>query len=411
MSPRLRALAVDAGLLRRRRDFRLLTGAQFVSLLGSEFTRVALPFQVYTLTHSSLAVGAIGLAETVPIVGIALFSGAWADVADRRRLVVIAEIGGLGVAALLLANAALAHPMLWLLYVAAVLSAGFYALLRPPLDALVPQVVEADELTAAAGVEQVLGSIAFAGGPALAGVILAATDPVALYAVDLGSFAVSALLLARLQARPPAEERRASPLRDVAEGLRYARSRPELMGTYLVDMNAMIFGLPTALFPAIATRLGGPSALGALYAAPAVGAILVSAASGWAPHVRRQGRAIVLAAAGWGAAMVAFGFTDALWLALACLAVAGAMDAISGLFRATIWNQTIPANMRGRLAGIEMISYASGPGLGDLEAGAGAAVAGVRTSVVSGGVLCVLGSFALAAAMPALWRYEPLDQS
>jgi MFS family permease len=406
MTRLLRALAVDWGLLRRRRDFRLLVGAESVSLVGTELTLVALPFQVYAITHSSFAVGVLGAVEVVPMVTAALFSGALADALDRRRQMVVAECGGMVAAAILAINALSGHPLLVVLYAMAALHATAYALLRPPMDAMIPRVVERDELGAAAGLTQVTGSLSMAGGPALAGALLALTGPEVPYAIDLVSFALSALLLARLRTPPATEPRRVKPLADVKEGLRYARSRPELTGTYLVDMNAMIFGMPSALFPALAVQWGGPKALGLLFAAPAVGAAVASVFSGWTPRVRRQGRAIVLAAAAWGAAIVGFGFSDGLALALAFLALAGAMDAISGVFRSVLWNATIPDEMRGRMAGVEMVSWSSGPGLGNLEAGTVASLAGLRASVVSGGVLCIVGSIALAAAIPKLWCYE-----
>jgi MFS family permease len=278
------------------------------------------------------------------------------------------------------------------------------------MDAMMPRTVERDELEAAAAITQIQGSLAMAGGPAVAGALLALTGVEYLYAGDLLSFAGSALLLSRLRAARTSEPRRVAPLSDIRDGLRYAWSRPELLGTYLVDMNAMIFGMPSALFPALAVGWGGPRALGLLFAAPAVGAAIASATSGWAPRVRRQGRAIVLAAAGWGVAIVGFGFSDGLGLALGFLVLAGAMDAISGVFRSTLWNATIPDEMRGRMAGVEMVSWSSGPGLGNLEAGAVAGLTSVRTSIVSGGVFCVAGSFLLAAAIPKLWRYDARSQ-
>ena len=402
----LRAIAVDAGLLRRRHDFRILMGAQAVSLVGTMLTLVALPFQVYAITGSPLAVGALGAVEVVPMVTVALLSGALADALDRRRQMVLAECLGVLASGALVVNALTPDPSLAVLFVAAAVHAVAYALLRPPMDATMPRTVERDELEAAAALTQVQGSLAMAGGPALAGLLLAVTGVEVLYAGDLVSFAASALLLSRLRVGPVAEPRRVAPLADIREGLRYARSRPELMGTYLVDMNAMVFGMPGALFPALAVGWGGPEALGLLFAAPAVGAALASLTSGWTPRVHRHGRAIVLAAAAWGAAIVGFGLSDGLALALAFLVLAGAMDAISGVFRSTLWNATIPDHMRGRLAGIEMVSWSSGPGLGNLEAGAVAGFAGVRASIVSGGVLCVAGSFVLAAFIPALWKYD-----
>jgi MFS family permease len=237
-------------------------------------------------------------------------------------------------------------------------------------------------------------------------VLIAAFGVTLTYGIDLATFLISLGFLAAMRASPPAPDADRPSLRSIAEGLRYARSRPELMGTYLVDINAMFFGMPQALFPAIAASYGGAQVLGFLLAAPAVGSIVVALFSGWTRHVHRHGRAVALAACGWGLAIVAFGFADVLWLALLCLAAAGGMDAISGLFRSVIWNETIPDRLRGRLAGVEMISYTSGPTLGNFEAGALAALTSVRTSIVSGGVMCVVGTGVVLALIPSFWRYD-----
>ena len=405
----LRAVAMDAGLLRRRRDFRLLVLGQAVSEAGSMLTFVAVPFQVYELTGSSLAVGLLGVAEFASTLVLALVGGALADAFDRRRLVQIAEVGAAVVAGALLANAALSDPQTWVLYLCAALLAAFTALRRPPLDALVPRLVERDELKAAAAVHFTVHNAAFVGGPALAGVLIASAGLEVTYALDAATFLVSLVVLTVMRTPPAPAEALPPSLRRIGEGVRYAASRQELIGTYLVDMNAMFFGMPMALFPAMAKGYGGAEALGVLYAAPAAGSIVVGLTSGWTRHVHRHGRAIACAAAAWGVAIVAFGLADALWLAVACLAAAGGMDAISGIFRSAIWNETIPDHLRGRLAGVEMISWSSGPTLGNAEAGAVAALAGVRASVIAGGVACVAGTVALALALPRFWRYDSRD--
>src|SRR3954471_6784283 len=369
-------------------------------------TYVALPFQAYELTHSTTVVGLLSAVEIVPPVSLALVTGALADTFERRRLVMLAEAGALLVALVLVANAELPEPQLWVLFVAAVLGSACYTLLRPPLDALVPRLVPPDELPAAMALEMVRGNGAQIAGPALAGALMAAAGVATAYAVDAATFAVSLVALAAMRATPPPSDAEPVSLRGIAEGFRYARSRQELLGTYLVDMNAMFFGMPMALFPALAAGYGGAKVLGLLYAAPAAGALVMALTSGWAKRVHRHGRAVALAAAAWGVAIVGFGLADALGPALACLVVAGAMDAVSGLFRSTMWNETIPAHLRGRLAGIEMLSWSSGPTLGDAEAGAVAALAGVRAAVVSGGVLCVAGTAALVLALPRFWAYD-----
>jgi len=205
---------------------------------------------------------------------------------------------------------------------------------------------------------------------------------------------------------PPRDDAEAPTWRSIVEGFRYARSRQELIGTYVVDFVAMVFGMPLALFPALAADRLGAAALGPLYAAPAVGALLASLTSRWTPRVHRHGFAVMVAATVWGVAIVGFGFSPSLWPALACLAIAGGADAVSGIFRMTMWNQTIPDALRGRLAGIEMVSYMSGPLLGHAEAGAVAALAGVQVSIVSGGLLCVVGVVACGLALPRFRRYD-----
>ena len=401
----MRGLLLDPTPLRGR-EFRLLFLGQLVSFFGSMITFVALPFQMYDLTGSTLAVGALGICEFVPILAVALVSGALADAFDRRLLVVFSELGSAVFMAVLLGNALLDEPQAWVLFVCAAVLAGFYALLRPPLDSLVPRVVPREQLKAAMALEWVRGNVGMSAGPAIGGVLIAAFGVPLTYGIDLATFLVSLGFLALMRASPPPADADAPSLRSIVEGLRYAGSRPELLGTYLVDINAMLFGMPQALFPAIAASYGGAEVLGFLLAAPAVGSLIVALLSGWTRHVHRHGRAVVLAAIGWGVAIAGFGLSGALWLALVLLALAGAADEISGLFRGVIWNETIPDALRGRLAGVEMISYTSGPTLGNFEAGALASLTSVRTSVVSGGVLCVAGTAVLVALLPAFWRYD-----
>ena len=206
------------------------------------------------------------------------------------------------------------------------------------------------------------------GGPAIGGVLVAWLGLAATYWIDVATFGFSLVLLVAMRAVPPPADAARVSLGAIADGLRYAGSRPELLGTYAVDMLAMFFAMPQSLFPQIADGYGGAGVLGLLYSAPAAGALLASLTSGWAAHVHRHGRAVVLAAGAWGLGTVAFGLAHALWLALVCLAVAGGADAVSGIFRSRIWNETIPDELRGRLAGIELISFSSGPLLGNVRA-------------------------------------------
>jgi MFS family permease len=397
---------LDLTPLRRHRDYRFLYTAQFVTFLGTMVTYVALPYQMYALTRSSLAVGLLGLAELLPLLVTAFVGGALADSVDRRRMVLATEVG-LGLGSTALAVFALlggTHPAV--LYVVAALMSGLNGLQRPSLDALTPRLVDRDEIPAAAALSAFRGSVGMIAGPALGGMLIATAGLAATYLFDVLTYALSFVAIRLIRRVPPPESAEKPTLRSIAEGFRYARSRQELIGTYVVDFVAMVFGMPLALFPALSERLGGARALGLLYAAPALGALAASLTSRWTRRVHRHGLAVMLAATAWGLAIVLFGLVDGLAPAVVCLAVAGGADALSGIFRMTLWNQTIPDALRGRLAGIEMVSYMSGPLLGHVEAGAVAAAFGVRASVLSGGILCILGVLACGALLPRFVKYD-----
>ena len=401
----LRALAIDLTPLRASRDFRLLFAGQAVSLFGSMMTFVALPWQMYRLTGSPLAVGLLGVAEFVPIFLMAFVGGALADAVDRRLMVRLTEaVLALGTLVLAL-NSLLPEPRVWVLFFCAGLFSALNGLQRPSLDALMPRLVGPELVPAAMALRTLGSTIAMIGGPALGGLLVTGVGPALTYSFDFVSFAASLAALWMMRAAPPPADADRPSLRSIVEGLRYARGRPELLGTYLVDINAMFFGMPMALFPAIAERFGG-SSVGLLYAAPAVGAMLVTLTSGWAARVNRQGLCVALAAAVWGLAIVGFGLAPTLWAALLFLAAAGGADMVSALFRMTMWNQTIPDHLRGRLAGIEVVSYTTGPLLGNAESGVAARLFGVRASVVSGGLLCVAGTVLLSFLLPELIRYD-----
>jgi MFS family permease len=389
----------------RHRDYRLLFIAQFVSFLGTMITYVALPYQMYRATGSSLSVGLLGVAELVPLLATAFIGGALADAVDRRRMAIVTDIG-LAAGTVALATAATAGSGAPVLYAVAAWMAAVGGLQRPSIDALVPRLVEKHEIPAAAALGMLRGSVGMIAGPAIGGVLIAAIGLSPTYLVDTASYLVSLVCLWSIRPVPPIDSAERPSVAAVFDGFRYAISRQELIGTYLVDFIAMVFGMPLALFPALADRLGGASVLGLLYAAPAVGALGVSISSRWTARVYHQGRAVMCAATIWGLAIVAFGLCTTLWPALAWLAAAGAADAVSGIFRSTLWNQTIPDALRGRLASIEMVSYTSGPLLGHLEAGVVAAMFGVRASVISGGVLCVIGVLACGLWLPRFVRYD-----
>jgi MFS family permease len=389
----------------RSRDFRLLYAAQFVSLLGTMVTYVALPYQMYRLTGSPLAVGLLGGAELVPLLVTAFIGGAIADAVDRRRIALATDVA-LAAGSATLALMAAIGPSASMLYLVAAWMSAVGGLQRPAIESLVPRLVDKHELPAAASLAVVRGSVGMIAGPAIGGVLLASAGLTATYLTDVASYAASLVCLFMIKAVPPSEDAERPSVAAVFAGFRYARSRQELIGTYIVDFVAMVFGMPLALFPAIADRLGGPSALGMLYAAPAVGALAAGVTGRWVARVPRHGLAVMVAAAIWGVAIVAFGFSVKLWPALVLLAIAGGADAVSGMFRMTMWNETIPDALRGRLASIEMVSYMSGPLLGHVEAGVVAAAFGVPASVISGGVLCVVGVLACGALLPRFVRYD-----
>ena len=404
---RLAGLAtIDLGPLRRHREYRLLWIGLAVSFFGTEMTYVAVPYQVYHLTGSSAVVGLLALVELVPLLTAAVIGGAFADAVDRRRMVRYTEIGLSLCSAILLGNALLPHPQVWVLFVVAALAAALGGFLRPSLDALTPRLVERDELIAAGALDSLRFQVGTIGGPVLAGVLIATIGLPGVFGIDLTTFLVSLAALSMMRAVPPPVDAERPSLKRIAEGFRYARGRPELIGTYGVDIVAMFFGMPNALFPALATKFGGAGVLGLLYAAPSVGSLVATLTSGWTRRVHRHGLGVIVAATAWGVGITVLGLAPSLWLALLALGFAGAADMVSGIFRSTIWNQTIPDRLRGRLAGIEQVSYSTGPLLGDVEAGVVGSLAGVRTSIVSGGILCVVGVGVAALLLPAFRRYD-----
>ena len=403
-------MLIDLGPLRRHRDYRLLYIGQATSFIGSMLTIVALPYQMYQLTKSSFAVGMISSVELVALLLAALWGGAFADAFDRRRLLIGSELLLMLCSATLAWNSSRAHPSITLLYVVAALMSAWNGFHRPALEAMTPRLVEKDELAAVAALNGLRYSIAAIGGPALAGYLLAQVGVPATYLIDVGSFAVSLVALWRMRtlSTPVAEGQPAERpgLRSIYTGLRFALGQPELVGTYVVDLIANMFAMPWALYPALAERFGGPRAIGWLYAAMSLGSLVMTLTSRWTGRVKRHGLAVIIAAGLWGLFTAALGYAPSLPLAVLCLAAAGASDMVSGLFRMTIWNQTIPSHLRGRLAGVEMISYMTGPLLGNARAGWVASLFGLRPAILSGGLLCTAGVAVCALLLPRFLRYR-----
>ncbi len=403
-----RALTINLEPLRNSRDYRLLFAGQFISSFGSAISFVVLPWQMYQLTHSSFAVGVVGIVEFVPMFLAAFVGGALADYIDRRLLIFLAESGLAICCVILVANSLLPHPQVWVLFLISGLFSALNGIHRPAMEALTPRLVSPEDLHAISALGAIRHNFSQIIGPAVAGVIAASLGAAVAFAIDTGTYLISIVTLLLIRSVPvPAEAERPG-WQSVKEGITYARKRQELLGTYLIDINAMFFGMPMALFPALAESYGGAS-VGLFYAMPAAGSLVVTLTSGWTSRVRKHGLAISIAAIVWGIAIIGFGLANNLALALFFLSLAGAADMVSGLFRSTIWNQTIPDHLRGRMASIEMISYLTGPYLGNAEAGLVASIFGLRTSVVSGGMLCVIGSGILAMLLPAFIRYDSED--
>ncbi|MEU2477919.1 MFS transporter [Streptomyces sp. NPDC013130] len=399
-------LLPDLSPWRSSADFRLLWVQGLVTYFGSFMALIALPLQIKHLTGSPLAVGAMGAVELVPLVVFGLYGGALADSADRRRVILGTEAGLGLLAVVLLVNALAPEPALWPLYVVAAGVSALAGLQRPALDSLMARIVPHDQQTAAAALNSLRWQVGAIAGPSLAGVVVAYAGHATAYGVTVVTFALSVLLCLRLSPAPPAHDAEKPSLRGIAEGARYAWSRPVLLGTYAVDLAAMFFAFPNAVFPFLADDLDAEWALGLMYAAGSVGSLALGLTSGWTSRVRRHGLFVVGGAAGWGLAIAAAGWFQNIWIVLVCLALAGAGDMLSGLGRSTIWNQTIPDELRGRLAGIEVLSYSVGPQLGQVRAGAMAGWTGTRSAVWSGGVACVASVALLAAALPKLLTYD-----
>ncbi len=392
----------------RERDFRNLWLGQAVSTIGAEIGVVAVPYQVYTLTHSTALVGLLGLASLIPLLVVPLIGGAIADALDRRTVLLRTETGMAFVAALFLGNSLLAHPRVWLLFVLQGLAVAIFSLGRPALSSLTPRLVPDDQIAAASALSSVYNSLAAVGGPAVGGLLIAAAGVPWTYAIDLVTYVASFIVIWLLPKLPPLGEVDRPSLSSILDGFRFLGGRQALLGIFAVDTAAMVFGMPTALFPALALHsLGGNAAtVGFLYSAPYAGALVCSLASGWTTHVRRQGVAVTIAACTWGAAIAAFGFMTSLWPALVLLAVAGGADFFSAVLRSTMLLRATPDHLRGRLSGIEFAQVASAPNLGDLEAGVLASLTSLRFSIVSGGVFCIVACIATALALPGFLKYD-----
>ena len=399
-------LALDLTPLKKYPDFRNLWAAGLVSYLGSMITYVAIPFQIKELTNSYLAVGIVGAIELVPLIVFGLYGGVLADSVNRKIMVWTTEAAALILVALLLANSALWEPKVWVIYIAAGLFAVVDGLQRPSADAMLPRLVGHQDLPAATALMSLRWQLGLIVGPTVGGIIFTTFSISAGFAVDMATYVVALVFLARVRSMPSSKEAKKPSLAALFEGVKYAFSRQDLIGTYIIDLAAMTLAMPMALYPFWADQLNAPWALGMFYSAITVGSVLVTVTSGWTTRYRFHGRAVILAAIGWGLAIAVAGLSTSLILVLLFLTIAGAFDMVSALFRANIWNQTIPDHFRGRLAGIELLSYSVGPLAGQMRAASMASVTTLNFSVTFGGVLCIVSVAILALCLPKLRKYD-----
>ena len=399
-------LLVDTTPLRVSPDFRRLWIGQSVSFLGGMITTAALPYQVFHQTGSSLAVGMLGLAQLGPLLVFSIIGGALADSIDKRRLLLIVTVAALGVSVALAANASLDKPQLWLMYVLGAATSAVVAVTFAVLRSLLPMLVDDELRPAAFALQSTYGSFGMMAGPAIGGLLIGVFGLTWAYAVDVGTYCIAVIVFLGLAAAPPMEGASRASALSIVQGFQFLRSHSVVMSVFGIDLLAMVFGMPRALFPALAERLGGGAALyGLLLSAPAAGAFIASVLSGWTSRIRRQGRAVLWSVTAWGTAIAVAGLTRAPVLVLVMLGIAGGADMVSGIFRSAIGAGVTPDELRGRVSGVELAVYAGGPVLGDVEAGVVGGFAGLQFAIVSGGIACVIAAAFFAARVRSFATY------
>jgi MFS family permease len=403
-------LVTDITPLRESPQFRRLWAGTTLSAVGSAFTSFALPLQVYDITRSPFAVGAIGVATVVPTVVVGLLGGTLADATDRRRLILFTTFGQAAVSAVLAVQAFAGVSALWLLYLLAGVSAALAAVSQPARRTLIPSLLPPAQLAAGLALNRVTFQVMMTGGPALAGVITTAAGGhlQACYLLDALSFAGSVYGVARLSAMPPQPGASRPGPRAIAQALGFLRHRPVLAGAFLTDLNATIFGLPIALFPAInAERFGGnPTTLGLFTTAIGVGGLASAVLAGPVGRIARQGAVMLATVSIWGAAFAGFALACPLWLVLGTLALAGAADTVTVVLRGTIVQSVATDELRGRLTAAEYVIGMAGDSLGRLESGAVGSLTSPTIGALSGGVVTVVLAGVIALAMPTFARYR-----
>ena len=401
------SLFVDTTPLRVSRDFRRLWAGQAVSAVGTNVSMAALPYQVFHRTGSSFAVGLLGLAELGPMLLFALVGGAFADSIDKRRLLLGVSVSAMACSLVLAVNASFDQPQVWVLFVVGAISSGVRAMGFPVMRSLLPLLLEPKHRPAAFALQSIYGSFSMMAGPAVGGLIIGAFGLTTAYGADVVSFIIALTVFAGIAPSPPVEGAASASPMSIVDGLRFLKGHSVIMSIFAVDLLAMVFGMPRALFPALTDRLGGgPGLYGLLLSSVAAGAFVASVGSGWTARVHRQGRAVLVCVTVWGLSIAAAGFSHSAALVLVLFACAGGADMISGVYRSTIAADLTPDDMRGRVSGVEFAVYAGGPVLGDVEAGLVGGVAGVPFAIVSGGLACVAGAAVFGLAVRSFARYE-----
>ena len=409
----LRGLALDFSPLRDSRDFRLLMVGELVSALGTQVAMVALPYQVYVLSHSAALVGLLGAFELGPMIIASLFGGAIADRLDRRRVLFVAQLGIIASASLLAAITLAARPPVLVILLLGGLLAGSASLDSVTRAAIVPRVVPPGRLRSALAFNY--GSYQLAGivGPAVGGIVIAALGVGAGYLIDAATCLAMAVVALALSAQPPPTEQSRPPiLRSIADGLRFVRREQALAGSYAIDLVAMTFGWPRAMLPVLSLTVyhAGARGTGLLFAALAAGGTVAVLSAGWIERARRLGRIVIGVVVLWGLAIAGLGLARSLVPAMLLLALAGYADAISAVCRSTI-NQTVtPDGLRGRMSAVYSLVVSGGPRLGDVESGLVAGLSSATTSVLTGGLACILGAVAIVIGFPALARFAAETQ-
>lgn len=403
-----KAIVVDVSPLKGNPDFRMFFLSRVTSSAARQIIIVAVPLQIFAETGSSLAVGLIGAAQLVPLFAIALIGGALADALDRRWLLMVGQ-ALIALTCLGLALYAFSGALsVWPIYVLVALNAAIFAVEQPTRTAVLPTIVSGSDLPSALALNQVLSQFSKAAVPAIGGFMVVLAGVGFTYTAAAVLALAGALSIQRIKSLPPSGGGRAFGAKSIVEGLRYLRGERLIKGALVIDLNAMIFGMPSALFPEIGTEvLGGNAAtVGLLYSAPGVGALVAALTSGWLRRVRRQGMTIIVSVVTWGLAIALFGFATSIGFAFVLLALAGAADVVSAVFRNTVIQLTVSDELRGRISSVHIATVSGGPRLGDLEAGVVASLATPRFSVVSGGLACALGTLVIAKLIPELRRYQ-----